>query len=200
MYKQSAGSSGGASEHEDISVTLTLTEPDFILAQRTYLRKRRKARRNRLIVFAGCVVLTPPLVVVAHRLYKGMPFIHILTGAQRLEWVMPLIWTLFAVAVVVSAFYLIARRRALIRRLQRGLRRRASLCTYHFGDVIEMRTPHDSACLEYDNISEVIEDFYGLLIVPYVGDCIYLPTRVLYGESLVEVKRLLDERCTSRVD
>ena len=101
---------------------------------------------------------------------------------------------LVLVAVTVAAagiIYLIHRRRKLKRHVRSGLQYCASLCTYTFGDEISIAMPSREISVAYADIHEVIEDYYGYLIVPQDGALLYLPTRVLYGEELREVKSLI---------
>lgn len=175
-----------------LSVTVSLTEGDRYQAQRIYFKKRKKAKKRRIVAIAAL------LAVPAAFLYLrsgDSPFTRaILRNATAFKLSSALLALVFitGIWVIVS---LSLRRRASIRRFRRGLAHRASLCTYTFSEGgIDILLPGESDHLDFSGVQELIEDFYGLLIVPYIGDVIYLPTRVLYGSELSRVRALLEEQ------
>ncbi|MDR1001818.1 MAG: hypothetical protein LBL82_00915 [Oscillospiraceae bacterium] len=179
---------------EQVEVTVTLTSGDRFQAEKIYFQKRRKSRMRRRYLVFGLALLFPVIWLMFNQYNKITLSLELYFDAPASA-IEPILTAFRAFVIVIfviagaGTVYLALRRRALRRRFRRGLDRRAALCTYTFDRFINIKTPSDETIMRYDEVSEIIEDFYGLLIVPYRGDVIYLPTRVLYGE---ELKRATD--------
>lgn len=177
-----------------VQVTASLTKDDMFRAQKTYFSKRKKAHQRRIYATVALVLFPFAMYLFVHEYIKIMrPRGWIDLTAEQVKLV-TLVLVLSAVSVTVAGIiYLAARRRDSKLRFTRGLEKWASLCTYTFSDSIAIKTPSEKAAIEYADIVEVIEDYYGLLLVPVTGAVIYLPTRVLYGDELRFVKSMLSQ-------
>lgn len=174
---------------EDVCVTVSLTPDDIYRAEKTYFGKRKKGQQRR-IVFMIVLTLLPFATYLFVwwyiRIMRAGGWIDLTPSQVRLVTV---ILVVGAITVATAGIvYLVVRRKNMLVHVRRGLQYRASLCTYTFGEKIHIMTPSSESSLDYADIAEVIEDYYGYLIVPKVGALMYLPTRVLYGEELNRVK------------
>ncbi len=185
---------------ENVRVTVSLTPDDIFRAEKTYFSKRKKAQQRR-IVFIILLLLFPFATYLFiwwyMRIMRAGGWIDL--EPEQVSFVTTLL-VLGAVTVAIAGIaYLVVRRRKLQMHVRHGLQYRASLCTYTFGENISIVTPSDECVMDYAEITEVIEDYYGYLIVPQNGALLYLPTRVLYGEELREVKlRIGKKRAEAR--
>lgn len=177
-----------------VRVTASLTQDDMFRAQKTYFSKRKKAHQRRVIAAIALMLFPFAMYLFVYEYIRIMrPRGWIDLTAEQVQLV-TLVLVLSAVSVTVAGIiYLAARRRESKLRFTRGLEKWASICTYTFSDEIEIKTPSEEAVIEYADIGEVIEDYYGLLLVPVTGAVIYLPTRVLYGDELRFVKSMLSQ-------
>lgn len=180
------------SSSQPVSVTASLTRDDIFRAMKTYFSKRKKAQQRRIILaIALCLFPFATYFFIRWYLLIMRPKGWIDLSPEQVNTV-TVILVLIAMTVAVGGIvYLFTRRRATKLHLRIGLERYAALCTFTFSDSIEYVTPSESGSVEYSDISEVLEDFYGLLIVPNTGPLIYLPTRVLYGDELRTVKKTI---------
>ncbi len=177
---------------ENVRVTVSLTPDDIFRAEKTFFSKRKKAqqRRKQLIVILLLLPFTTYLFVWWYmRIMREGGWIDLEPAQVNF---VTLVLVMGAATVAIAGIsYLVFRRKKLQVHVQQGLKYRASLCTYSFGNEISIVTPSNESTVQYSEISEVIEDYYGYLIVPHTGALIYLPTRVLYGEELNAVKSMI---------
>lgn len=180
---------------ENVRVTVSLTPDDIFRAEKTYFSKRKKAQQRRVVFFILLLLFpfaTYLFVWWYMRIMRAGGWIDLTPSQINLVTV---VLVLGAVTVTIAGIaYLAVRRRKLKTHVRRGLQYRASLCTYTFGEEISVVTPSNESSLQYTDIAEVIEDYYGYLIVPQTGALVYLPTRVLYGDDLRTVKNLIREK------
>ena len=185
---------------DNVRVTVSLTPDDIFRAEKTYFSKRKKGQQRR-IVFMILLTLFPFVTYLFVwwyiRIMRAGGWID-LSPAQVKLVTMVLVMSAITVATV-GIIYLVARRKKMQVHVRRGLQYRASLCTYTFGEKISIVTPSNESSLDYADITEVIEDYYGYLIVPKSGALMYLPTRVLYGDELRRVKLLIHDKRRSTV-
>lgn len=177
---------------ENVRVTVSLTPDDIFRAEKTYLSKRKKGQQRR-IVFIIMLALLPFATYLFvwwyMRIMRAGGWIDLQPAQVN---IVTLVLVLIAVTVAIAGIvYLVFRRKKLLANVRRGLQRYASLCTYTFSDEISVVTPSTEKTVQYADIHEVIEDYYGYLIVPETGALLYLPTRVLYGDELRIVKELI---------
>ncbi len=180
---------------ENVRVTVSLTPDDIFRAEKTYLSKRKKGQQRR-IVFMIMLTLFPFVTYLFvwwyMRIMRAGGWIDLEPAQVD---IVTLVLVLIAITVAIAGIvYLVIRRRKLLANVRHGLQRYASLCTYTFGDEISVVTPSTESSVKYADIHEVIEDYYGYLIVPETGALLYLPTRVLYGEELGRVKVLIRQK------
>lgn len=180
---------------ENVRVTVSLTPDDIFRAEKTYFSKRKKAQQRR-VVLAVLLLLFPFATYLFvwwyMRIMRAGGWIDL--SPEQVNFV-TLVLVLGAVSFAVAGItYLVVRRRKLQMHVRHGLQHRASLCTYTFGEKISIVTPSSESEIEYSEITEVIEDYYGYLIVPKSGSLLYLPTRVLYGEELRTVKTTISRK------
>lgn len=182
----------------NVRVTVSLTPDDIFRAEKTYFSKRKKGQQRR-IVFMIMLILFPFVTYLFvwwyMRIMRAGGWID-LTPAQVTLVTMILVLGAITVATA-GIIYLVVRRRKMQIHVRRGLQYRASLCTYTFGEKISIVTPSNESSLDYADITEIIEDYYGYLIVPKSGALMYLPTRVLYGEELSKVKLQIRNKRTT---
>ncbi len=180
---------------ENVRVTVSLTPDDIFRAEKTYFSKRKKAQQRR-IVFVILLMLLPFATYLFvwwyMRIMRAGGWIDL--EPEQVSFVTTLL-VLGAISFAIAGIaYLAVRRRKLQIHVRRGLQHRASLCTYTFAKEISIVTPSNECSMNYSDITEVIEDYYGYLIVPKTGSLLYLPTRVLYGEELRTVKTLICQK------
>ncbi len=179
-------------QKKNVRVTVSLTPDDIFRAEKTYFSKRKKGQQRR-IVFMIMLTLFPFATYLFvwwyMRIMRAGGWIDL--EPHQVD-VVTMVLVLGAITVAVAGIiYLVIRRRKLRRHVRQGLQYHASLCTYTFGEEISVVTPSRESTVSYGDINEVIEDYYGYLIVPQTGALLYLPTRVLYGEDLGTVKQLI---------
>ncbi len=183
---------------ENVRVTVSLTSDDIFRAEKTYFSKRKKAQQRR-VVFVILLLLFPFATYLFvwwyMRIMRAGGWIDL--EPDQVSFVTTVL-VLGAVSFAAAGItYLVVRRRKLQVHVRHGLQHRASLCTYTFGEEISIVTPSNECSMKYSEITEVIEDYYGYLIVPQTGSLLYLPTRVLYGEELHTVKALISRNRAS---
>ena len=177
-----------------VCVTASLTQDDMFRAEKTYFSKRKKAHQRRMIAAVGLLLFPFAMYLFIQEYIKIMRPRGWIDLTPKQVNLVTVALVLCALSVTVAGIiYLVARRRDSKVRFRRGLEKWASICTYTFSEDIEIKTPSEEAVIEYVDIGEVIEDYYGLLLVPVTGAVIYLPTRVLYGDELRFVKSMLEQ-------